>query len=60
MKQLILNKKTATLVILVALLVGYEFSNIYTPEDFERPIYFRLKVMAMKFAGNLVNEIKII
>lgn len=49
-----LSKKGA-LVVAFSLLAGLQFSKIYVPEGFERPIFFKMKYVGMEFLGYLVN-----
>lgn len=49
-----LSKKGA-LVVAFSLLAGLQFSKIYVPEGFERPIFFKMKYVGMEFLGYLAK-----
>ena len=53
-KLFLQNKKSSILALFIGILIGYELSVMYIPDDFERPIYFKVKYLAVKFAGLLV------
>ena len=41
--------------LVISALASLQFGKIFVPEGFERPIFFRIKVVSMEILGLIVN-----
>ena len=47
--------KKGAIVLVISALASLQFGKIFVPEGFERPIFFRIKVVSMEILGLIVN-----
>jgi hypothetical protein len=49
--------KLAVILLAVAVYVGLEMTNVYVPDDFERPFYYKAMIAAFQIYGRCVRMI---
>jgi hypothetical protein len=52
-----ISKKRAAIGLAIGALIGLQMSGIYVPEDFQKPILYKLIYSYMGICGSLVNFI---
>ncbi len=48
-------KKAAAVVIVIGVLIGFEMNRIYVPDNFEKPLNFKVMAIAFRAMAGLVG-----